>query len=65
MKIQISYQIAKPDFSAAASPTNQWAYIQIKDLATNTAINGATGIVATGTDIAADYEVNTNGQRWI
>ena len=39
LKVQASNQIAQPDFSAAASLTNQRAYVQIKDLITNTAIN--------------------------
>jgi hypothetical protein len=36
LKIQVSHQITAPDFSAAASPTNQRSYAQIK-LATTAA----------------------------
>lgn len=64
MKFQISNQPTTPDFSAAASPSNQWSYVQVKDLITNSAIDGATGISAAGSDATRIFEVNTNGQKW-
>lgn len=65
IKVQISNQFAKPDFSAASTPTNAWAYVQVKELITNTAIDGATGFSEAGADATRIFEVNTNGQRWI
>lgn len=64
IKVQASLQQDKPDFSAAASPTNLWEYIQVKDLITNSAIDGATGVVFSA-DGVKHLEVNTFGIRWI
>ena len=64
-KVQISRQVAAPDFSAAASPTNQWAYAQIKLSTTNATIDGATGITTAGTDLANEYTVVTDGAAWL
>lgn len=63
MKFQISNSEAQPDFSASASRTNVRTYVQIKDLITNTAVDGATGITSAGTDSVRILEVNTNGQK--
>lgn len=54
-----------PDFSAAATPDNQWAYLALKNLQTEASIDGATGVVISGTDIHNMYEVNTNGIKFI
>lgn len=65
IKIQISQQELMPDFSAAASSTNQWTYSQIINLTDGTSINGNTGIVLTGTDVTGNqYEININGATW-
>lgn len=58
MKFQISYQDTAPDFSSAASPTNQWSYVQVKLATTAAAIDGATGISAAGADSTMNYTVN-------
>jgi hypothetical protein len=65
VKIQASISQAVPDFTAAASPTNQWAYVQAIDLADQSVINGAVGIGLTGTDMDRMVEVNTNGVKWV
>lgn len=65
MKFQISNQLTQPDFSAAATPSNQWVYVQIKELITNSAIDGATGISQAWADAVRTFELNTNGQRRI
>lgn len=65
IKVQISYQETEPDFSAAASPTNQWSYVQVKLATTAAAIDGATGIVLTGTDSTMNYTVNIEWARRI
>ena len=63
MKFQISNSFAPVDFSVAASITNPRSYIQVKELITNTAIDGGVGITAAGADVMRNFEVNTNGQR--
>lgn len=65
LKVQGSIATAKPDFASSASPSNLWTYLQIIDLADQSVINGATGVVATGTDINRQFEVNINGQNWL
>ena len=65
LKVQGSIQTAMPDFAAAQSPTNQWTYLQSIDLADQSAVNGGTGIPATGTDIHRMLEINTNGVKWV
>jgi len=39
-----SFQDTQPDFSAAASDTNRWTYVQVKDYQDNSSINGNTGV---------------------
>lgn len=64
VKVQASLQDVKPDFTAAATPTNLWTYIQVKDLITNSAIDGGTGVVFSA-DGVKHLEVNCFGVRWI
>lgn len=64
VKFAVSMSNAVPNFNNAASPTNVWTYVQVKDLDTAAAINGDTGIPATGTDIIKTCEVNTNYVKW-
>lgn len=49
-----------PNFSAVASQSNAWTYLQSVNLDTGVAINGSTGIVYAGTDSVKLVEVNTN-----
>lgn len=65
IKVQVSNSYNAPDFSAAASKTNVWSYVQIKELITNTAIDWATGFTEAGADAVRTFEINTNGQRWL
>lgn len=65
VKIVGSMQETAPDFSAAQSPSNQWDYIQVKDLEDGASIDGDTGIVFAGTADNRQVEVNTNLVRWI
>lgn len=64
MKFQISYSDVAPDFSAAASPTNQWSYAQVLLATTKAAVDGATGITAAGADATMNYILNMPGARW-
>jgi len=64
MKFQVSYSDTKPDFSAAASPTNQRSYVSVMLATTRATIDGTIGITAAGTDSTMNYEVNLSGARW-
>ncbi len=58
--VKVAYQ-EDVDFSLAASPTNRWSYVQIRDLIDDSSTDGDTGIVYAGTDAVRLYELNTNG----
>ena len=62
VKIQVSNSDTAPDFSAAASNTNRWSYAQVKNLDTNAATDGSTGIAFTN-DGVVNYELNLNGAK--
>lgn len=65
VKFAISYSPTAPNFAAAASSTNVWSYVQVKDLqAPGTGINGNTGISYTGTDVVTSCEANTDFIKW-
>lgn len=49
-----------PNFGATVSPTNPYTFLQIINLDTAAAVNGATGIATSGADINNTYEVNIN-----
>lgn len=65
VKFQLSFQKTMPDFAAAQSPTNQWDYVQIKDLESGSSVDGDTGIAPAGTDDHRHFEVNINGGIWL
>jgi len=54
-----------PNFGGTVASTNPYTFVQIIDLDTGSAINGATGIVVAGTDFAKTYEINTNGVKFL
>lgn len=66
LNVKISHQTDAPTFGAAASPTNQWSYAQVKLSTNNTGIDGSVSMITTaGTDLANIYTVNTDGAAWI
>lgn len=65
VKVQGSLSTLAPDFTASQTAANQWSYIQIKDLADASTVDGNTGVVASGTDIHRLFEVNTNALKWV
>lgn len=65
VKIKWSNQEFAPDFSAAASVTNRWEHLQVRDLQTAAAIDGNTWITFAGTDAVRMLEVNINRVKWI
>jgi hypothetical protein len=54
-----------PNFGGTVSPSNPYTFVQIINLDTAAAVNGATGIAVAGTDIANTYEVNLNGLKYL
>ena len=52
------------NYASAASTTNIYDFIQVKDRQNDQGINGSTGIVLTGTDTVRTFEFNTNGMSW-
>lgn len=54
-----------PNIGATVIPANPYTFLQIIDLDTAASVNGATGIAVTGTDIAKQYEVNINAQKYL
>lgn len=54
-----------PNFGGTVTPTNAYTFLQIINLDTAAAVNGATGIAASGADLQNTYEVNTNGMKYI
>jgi len=65
LKCQGSNEDICPNFSGAQSTANIWKYINMVELSAETDIAGATGIVASGTDIHKSYEINTTGLSWV
>lgn len=54
-----------PNFGATESASNPYSNMQIINLDTAAAVNGATGITTAGTDLHNSYEVNTNGIKYL
>lgn len=53
-----------PNFAATVIPANPYTFVQLINLDTAAAINGATGIVVAGTDTTVEHEVNTNALKY-
>lgn len=53
-----------PNFGATQSKSNPYQYVQLINLDTAAAVNGATGITSAGTDLNTQYEVNVNGLKY-
>ena len=58
--VALSARKDMPNFGATVSPANQYGALQAIDLDTASAVNGATGFAASGSDILKLYEVNVN-----
>lgn len=65
VKFAISDADTMPDFDSAASASNPWSYVQVKDLIDNSSVNGGTGVAGVAATSVANYEVNTNSHRWV
>jgi hypothetical protein len=53
------------NMAATVSPSNPYTFLQAIDLDTAAAVNGATGFVATGADLAKQYEINVNAMKYM
>lgn len=53
-----------PDFSAAASASNPWDYVQVIDLIDGSSIAGGTGITSVTITAVRNLEANTNAFKW-
>ena len=51
--------------AATVSPANPYTFLQAIDLDTAAALNGATGFVASGADLAKQYEINVNAMKYL
>lgn len=54
-----------PNFGATQSKSAPWSAVAVVDLADDSTVPGATGIVAAGTDIHKLYEVNANALKYL
>lgn len=54
-----------PNFGGTQSKTNPYSFIQIFNLDTEAAIDGATGVTTAGTDLHNSYEVNFNVLKYV
>lgn len=65
VKIQGSLSATQPDFTAAATATNRWAYIASYDYNDpSSVVVGATGFVIAA-DTVKNILVNTDGINWL
>lgn len=54
-----------PNFGATVSSSNTYTFLQVINLDTAAAINGATGVAVTGTDVALMLEINVNAMSYL
>ena len=64
-KVQGSLATDAPTWGSAQSPSNQWDYLQMKDLENGSSIDGDTGFAVTGTDDNRIFEVNVSAMKWL
>ena len=63
--VTLSVGTDTPNFGATVSKSNPYTFLQIVDLVDNTAYDGGTGVAVAGTDIAKQFEININGQKYV
>lgn len=61
----ISPRGAYPNFGATVAPSNPYSFLQVINLDTAAAINGATGVVVAGSDVNIQVEMNTNAMLYV
>jgi NCAIR mutase (PurE)-related protein len=65
VQVKGSIQDSIPNFAGAATASNQWDYIQLKDLEDQSSLDGDVGVVYAGTDAVRQFELNVNALKWI
>lgn len=66
VKIQGSISVDEPNWDSAQSVTNEWDYLDVKDLQDDASIDGDTGIaVATADDYRLLKVNNDGGLKWL
>ena len=53
------------NMGATVTTSNPYTFLQAIDLDTAAAVNGATGLVASGADLAKQYEINVNAMKYM
>lgn len=61
VRVKASFTQDIPDFSLAASSTNSWEYVAIRELSSGTLLAGATGAAVSASTIHKNYEAELNG----
>jgi hypothetical protein len=64
LKIACSMQDTEPTFSAATSTSNRWDYVDVTDLATDSSIDGATGLPMTNVSNVRQFAIENSPFRW-
>lgn len=65
VRIKGSYAHNQPDFTNAASESNEWFYVGIYNVDTGAFINGSTGIQLVGSSTVTGYKVNIDRLKWL
>ena len=65
LKVQGSINETAPTFTSASTATNQWSYLQIRDLNDASQYDGDVGVTWTNTNETRLFEVNTNGIQYL
>lgn len=55
---------AAPDFSAAASASNPWDYVQVVDQIDGSSVAGGTGVTSVTVTSVRNLEANSNAFKW-
>jgi hypothetical protein len=64
LRFACSNSDTQPDFSAAASATNRWDYMEVIDKENGASIEGDTGITLSDTTDVRQFEINDNISTW-
>ena len=65
VRFKASFTEDVPNFEAAASATNSWEYVAIRELSSGNLIAGATGAAVSASTINKNYEAELNGAHHI
>lgn len=60
----VAPQTDTPNFGGTENKSNPYQFVQLINLDTAAAVNGATGVTSAGTDLHTQYEVNVNALKY-